>query len=97
LIQQQRAKWHNQFIKKKKFHEGDWALLFDSKYTEFKGKFCVRWMGQYEIDTIYDNGSVKIRTIHEDKTPLLVNGHQMCLYQKPLSREEFIKDLITQA
>ena len=30
LIQQQRAKWHDSLIKKHIFHEGDWALLYDS-------------------------------------------------------------------
>jgi len=35
IIQRQRAKWHDQFIKKKKFYEGDWALLFDSWYKYF--------------------------------------------------------------
>jgi hypothetical protein len=32
LIQHQRVKWHDRFIKKKKFKDGDWALLFDSIY-----------------------------------------------------------------
>ena len=31
LVQQQRAQWHDKFIKKKQFKVGDWALLFDSK------------------------------------------------------------------
>jgi hypothetical protein len=35
LIQQQRAKWHDKFIKKKQFKVGDWALLFDSKFKYF--------------------------------------------------------------
>ena len=32
LIQQQRAKWHDALIKEKIFHEGDWALLYDSRF-----------------------------------------------------------------
>lgn len=38
LIQQQREKWHNALIKKKIFHEGDWALLYDSRFQDFPGK-----------------------------------------------------------
>jgi len=38
LIQRQRAKWHDALIKKKIFHEGDWALLYDSKFQDFLGK-----------------------------------------------------------
>lgn len=29
IVQQQRTKWHDKYIKEKKFQEGDWALLFD--------------------------------------------------------------------
>jgi hypothetical protein len=81
---------------KKKFHEGDWELLFDSWYKDFKGNFYVRSMGPYEINIVYDNGSMKICTIDGDKTPLLVNGHQLHLYQKPISKKEFIKNLVTE-
>jgi len=34
---------------------------------------------------------VRIRTIDESKTPILVNGHRLKIYQKPISKEEFIK------
>ena len=30
MVHQQRARWHDKFIRKKQFQEGDWALLFDS-------------------------------------------------------------------
>jgi hypothetical protein len=52
LIQEQRTKWHDKYLKKKNFQ-----------------------LGPYEIDTVYDNGSIKIKTIDEHQTPLLVNGH----------------------
>jgi hypothetical protein len=38
LVQNQRRKWHDKFIKKKHFQPGDWALLFDSQFKTFKGK-----------------------------------------------------------
>ena len=38
LIQKQRAKWHDALIKEKIFHEGDWALLYDSRFHDFPGK-----------------------------------------------------------
>ena len=43
LIQQQRAKWHDSMIKKKTFHEGDWALLYDSRFQDCPGKLQTRW------------------------------------------------------
>ena len=39
LVQYQRTKWHDKYIKEKKFQEGDWAFLFDSKFKDFQGKF----------------------------------------------------------
>lgn len=38
LVQQQKATWHDKFIKKKEFAPGDWALLFDSRFKNFQGK-----------------------------------------------------------
>jgi hypothetical protein len=37
VIQQQCSKWHDLFIKKKIFQNGDWALLYDSCFKNFKG------------------------------------------------------------
>jgi hypothetical protein len=59
LVQNQRSKWHDKFIKKKHFQPGDWALLFDSLFKTFKGKLTTRWLGPYEVDTVYDNGASK--------------------------------------
>ena len=40
-----------------------------------------------------DNGSVLIRTIDDEAIPMLVNGHWLKVYKKPLSKREFIEDL----
>lgn len=58
IIQQKRKKWYDHFIKKKEFQKGDWALLYDSRFKYFKGKLCTRWLGPYQVDTIFDNGTV---------------------------------------
>ena len=42
VVQQQRMKWHDKFIKTKVFHEGDWVLLYDSRFNDFKGKLHTR-------------------------------------------------------
>ena len=65
--------------------------MFDSKFKDFQGKFQTHWLGPYEIEKVFDNGAVKIRTIDEEKVPLLVNGHRLKVSHKPLSREEFVK------
>ena len=71
LLQNQQKTWHDKFIKKKKFNTGDWELLFDSWFKNFKGKLSTRWMGPYEVVTTFDNGSVKIKTIDGSKISLL--------------------------
>ena len=38
LIHNHRNTWHDKLIKKKKFNTGDWALLFDSQFKNFKEK-----------------------------------------------------------
>ena len=97
LIQNQRTKWHDKFLKQKTFQEGDWALLFDSRFKHFKGKLITRWMGPYEILTIFDNGSVKIRTIDDEQVTFVVNGHRLKVYHKPLSKQEFIRNMTQQS
>jgi hypothetical protein len=69
-------------------------MLYDNRFKNFKGKLTTRWMGPYEIDTVYDNGSIRIKTIDEQETPLLVNGHWLRIYNKPLSREEFLTRIL---
>jgi hypothetical protein len=59
LVQNQRRKWHDKFIKNKHFQPGDWARLFDSQFKTFKGKPTTQWLVPYEVDTIYDNGVCK--------------------------------------
>ena len=68
--------------------------MYDSRFKNFKGKLTTCWMGPYKIDTIYDNGSIRIKTIDEQQTPLLVNGHRLQVYNKPLSKEEFLTRIL---
>ena len=78
LIQQQRSNWHNRFIKKKVFCEGDWALLYNSRFKrDFKVKLCTRWLGPYLVDRVFDNGTVHLVTIDENHAPLFANGHRL--------------------
>jgi len=82
IVQLQRKIWHDRHIKEKQFQEGDWALLYDSRYKDFKGKPRTRWLEPYVVERCHDNGSVQIRTIDEEAIPLLVNGHQLKMYKR---------------
>ena len=76
LIQKQCSKWHDRFIEKKMLCEGDWDLLYDSRFKRnFKGNIRMRWLGPYKIDQVFDSGTVQLTTIDENQTPLFANGH----------------------
>jgi hypothetical protein len=55
LIQEQMTKWHDKYTEKKSFNSADQALLYDSRFKNFKGKLSNRWLGPYEVDTVYEN------------------------------------------
>ena len=50
VVQLQRKVWHDKNIKEKTFQEGYWALLYDSRFKEFKGKLMKRWLGPYIVE-----------------------------------------------
>eukprot|EP00253_Pinus_taeda_P013961 PITA_13961 len=93
LIQQQRAEWHDALIKNRVFHEGDWALLYDSRFQDFLGKLQTRWPGPYEIQKVHENGTLTLITIDGSGYTFKANGHQVCLYRKPVTRESFCQQL----
>eukprot|EP00253_Pinus_taeda_P007233 PITA_07233 len=61
------------------------------RHKDFKGKLRKRWLGPYTVEKCNHNGSALIRTIDEEAIPMLVNGHQLKIYKKPLSRQELIE------
>ncbi|XP_057863669.2 uncharacterized protein LOC131071739 [Cryptomeria japonica] len=89
-VQNQRMKWHDLYIKDKSFQPGDWALLYDFEYKDNLGKLQTRWLGPYEIIETFSNGDARLSTIDPIKFKLLVNGHQLRLYHKPLSKDDFL-------
>jgi hypothetical protein len=91
LVQNHRSKWHGKFIKKNHFQPGDWAMLFDSRFKTFKEKLTTRCLVPYEVDTVYDNGVVKIKTIDDGQVSFVVNGHRLKFYHKPISKEDFLQ------
>eukprot|EP00253_Pinus_taeda_P031367 PITA_31367 len=93
LFQQQRAKWHDALVKNKVFHEGDWALLYDSKFQDFPGKLQTRWLGPYEILKVHDNGTLTLMNIDGFGYAFKANGHRVRLYHKPLTQESFCQQL----
>ena len=64
--------------------------MYDSRFKYFNNKLMRRGLGPYTVEKCFDNGGFQIRTIDEEGIPLLVNGHKHKIYNKPLSKAEFI-------
>lgn len=96
IIQHQRAKWHDKYIKERKFNSRDWALLYDSRYKDTMEKLQTLWLVPYEIDKVFQNGAVWLTTIDPVRFKLLVNDHQLHLYHKPATKEELLQQFDNQ-
>lgn len=72
------------------FVVGDWELLYDSKYQYNLGMVQTHQLEPYEIIVVFPNGAVQLSTIAPVHFKLLVNGHHLKLYHKPVSREKFL-------
>ena len=53
-------------------------------------------MGPYEVVTAFDNGSVEIKTSDGSQTSFIINGHKLRLYLQPISRRDFMKNVLQQ-
>ena len=53
-------------------------------------------MGPYEVVTSFDNGSVKIKAIDGSEVSFIVNGNRLSLYHQPISRQDFIQNVLQQ-
>ncbi len=69
-------------------------MLHESKFNNFKGKFNTHWLGPYEIEKCFDNGSVWVKTIDDANVTFMVNGNKLKLYQKPQSKEELVEEIM---
>lgn len=68
--------------------------MYDSQFKDFKGKIYTRWLGSYEVDTVFDNGIVKLVTINNSKVPLFSNEHSLWLYHKPTLKYSSVNIII---
>ena len=81
-VQKAREKaWHDRHIKYKAFKEGDLVLLYDNKFAKFPGKFCMHWLGPYQVKYVTDGGAVKLAKLNNEEIPTLVNASRLKLYK----------------
>lgn len=46
------------------------------------------------METIFENGGGIIKTLDEQQVSFIVNGHRLKLYNKPVTRDEFIQNVL---
>ena len=56
-------------------------LLYDNKFTEFPSKFCMHWLGLYQVKHVTNGGVVKLANLNDEEFPTLVNGSRLKLYK----------------
>ena len=60
LYMERVKRWHDQFINRREFQEGDLVLLFNSRLKLFPGKLRSRWSGPFIVLKVYPYGAVEI-------------------------------------
>ena len=81
-VQKDREKaLHDWHIKSKEIKEGDLVLLYDNKFAQFPGKFCMHWLGPYQVGHVIEGGVASLARFDGTMLPTLVNGSRLKLYQ----------------
>ena len=74
-VQKNREKaWHDRHIKSKAIKAGDLVLMYDSKFAWFPGKFCMHWLGPYQVRHVTEGGAASIVRLDGTMLPIMVNG-----------------------
>ena len=62
LYKEQVKRWHDRFINRRQFQEGNLVLLFNSRLKLFLGKLRSRWSGPFIVLKVYPYGAIEIGT-----------------------------------
>ena len=81
-VQKNREKaWHDRHIKSKAIKVGDLVLMYDNKFARFPGKFCVHWLGPYQVRHVTEGGAASLAKLDGTMLPTMVNGSRLTLYR----------------
>jgi hypothetical protein len=80
-VQKDREKaWHDRHIKSKTI-KGDLILLYDSKFVWFPRKFCMHWLGPYQVRHVTEGGVASLVWLDGTMLPTMVNESRLKLYR----------------
>ena len=78
LYKERTKRWHDKFINRREFREGDLVLLFNSRLKLFPGKLRSRWLGPFKVLKVYPYGAIEIA--NETTSSFKVNGSRLKHY-----------------
>jgi len=82
-VQKNREKdWHDRHIKSKAIKVGDLVLMYDSKFAWFPRKFCMHWLGPYQVRHATEGGATSLAWLDGTMFPTMVNGSRLKLYRE---------------
>ena len=73
--------WHGRHIKTKTNKEGDLVLMYDNKFVRFLGKFCMHWLGTYQVRHVTEGGVASLAKLDGTMISTMVNGSRLKLYR----------------
>jgi len=62
IYKERMKRWHDKFLTRREFWEGDLVLLFNSRLKLFPGKLLYRWSGPFKELNIYRYRAIEIWT-----------------------------------
>ena len=68
-------------IKSKTIKARDLVLMYDNKFVWFLGKFCMHWLGTYQVRYVTEGGATNLAKLDGTMLPTMVNGSRLKLYR----------------
>ena len=73
--------WHDRHIKSKAIKTAYLVLMYDKKFAWFPGKFCMHWLGPYQVKHVTEGGAANLAWLDGTMLPTMVNESRLKLYR----------------
>ena len=54
--------------------------MYENKFAQFPGKFCMHWLGPYQVRHVIEGGAASLAKLDGTMLPTMVNGSRLKLY-----------------
>ena len=73
ISQNRMKRYHDKKLKGDRLHQGDLALWYPGKIDGKRKNLTIGWAGPFQIERIYENGSVQLKDLEGLELPEKVN------------------------